>query len=251
MQLRFRRKFPEPPRLTMADTSRHESFPKMQFTALFNVELRPLPKAGFREWDDGLQEKLKFCAASDPYLVALDSQAIPGRMNLRGGLLCNPHLCSPFHANRALHLITTKQSSRALHQDHLGNQRARPQDTRDLKGYFAIGTAKNRPAVFEDKCQFHPTAPADVCEWNTHVYDSKSSSLRIHLTTRSTPSRVLRFVNTKGFALRIVLESRSITVRSAPTYGARSILLMTRRSERVIPGPPLRGTLSTPATSMT
>jgi hypothetical protein len=169
MQLSFRRKFPEPPRLTTADTSRHESFPKMQLTALFNVELRPLPKAGIREWNDGLQEKLKFCAASDPYLVALDSQAIPGRMNLRGGLLCNPHLCSPFHANRALHLITTKQSSRALHQDHLGNQRARPQDARDLKGYFAIGISKNRPAVFEDKRQFHPTAPADVCEWNTHL----------------------------------------------------------------------------------
>src|SRR5262249_57453102 len=79
--------FVKPPRLTMADTSRHESFPKMQLTALFHVEPRPLPKAGIREWNDGLQEKLKFCAASDPYLVALDSKAIPGRMNLHGGLL--------------------------------------------------------------------------------------------------------------------------------------------------------------------
>src|SRR5262245_31792884 len=110
MQLSFRRKFPEPPRLTTADTSCHKSFPKVQLTALFNVELRPLPKAGIRGWNDGFQEKLKFCAASDPYLVALDSQAILGRMNLRGGLLCNPRSCSLLHANGAFHFITTKQS---------------------------------------------------------------------------------------------------------------------------------------------
>ena len=39
----------------------------------------------------------------------------------------------------------------------------------------------------------------------------------------------------------------SITSRSAPTYGARSVLLMTSRSERVMPGPPLRGIFSPPA----
>ena len=39
--------------------------------------------------------------------------------------------------------------------------------------------------------------------------------------------------------------------RSAPTIGARSVLLTTSRSEKVTPGPPLRGTLSPPATSMT
>ena len=39
--------------------------------------------------------------------------------------------------------------------------------------------------------------------------------------------------------------------RLAPTSGARSVLLMTRRSERVMPGPPLRGILSPAATSMT
>ena len=45
--------------------------------------------------------------------------------------------------------------------------------------------------------------------------------------------------------------SRSITSSEAPTIGARSILLMTSRSERVMPGPPLRGILSPAATSMT
>jgi hypothetical protein len=45
--------------------------------------------------------------------------------------------------------------------------------------------------------------------------------------------------------------SRSITSRDAPTKGARSILLITSRSERVMPGPPLRGILSPPATSIT
>src|SRR5882757_7120859 len=41
------------------------------------------------------------------------------------------------------------------------------------------------------------------------------------------------------------------SVAAHPTSGARSILLMTRRSERVIPGPPLRGILSPAATSIT
>jgi len=54
-----------------------------------------------------------------------------------------------------------------------------------------------------------------------------------------------------GRSPRIFLASRSITSRLAPTSGARSILLMTRRSERVMPGPPLRGILSPAATSMT
>ena len=50
---------------------------------------------------------------------------------------------------------------------------------------------------------------------------------------------------------RIRAASRSITERSAPTAGARSVLLMTSRSDWVMPGPPLRGTLSPPATSIT
>ena len=41
------------------------------------------------------------------------------------------------------------------------------------------------------------------------------------------------------------------TSRSAPTASARSTLLITSRSDCVTPGPPLRGTLSPPATSIT
>ncbi|CFO80048.1 Uncharacterised protein [Bordetella pertussis] len=44
--------------------------------------------------------------------------------------------------------------------------------------------------------------------------------------------------------------SASITARSAPTYGARSVLLMMNRSDLVMPGPPLRGIFSPLATSM-
>jgi hypothetical protein len=45
--------------------------------------------------------------------------------------------------------------------------------------------------------------------------------------------------------------SASITSRSAPTCGARSVLLMTNRSLLVMPGPPLRGIFSPAATSIT
>eukprot|EP00600_Ochromonadales_sp_CCMP1393_P002401 CAMPEP_0174988214 /NCGR_PEP_ID=MMETSP0004_2-20121128/19992_1 /TAXON_ID=420556 /ORGANISM="Ochromonas sp., Strain CCMP1393" /LENGTH=94 /DNA_ID=CAMNT_0016241387 /DNA_START=220 /DNA_END=504 /DNA_ORIENTATION=- len=45
--------------------------------------------------------------------------------------------------------------------------------------------------------------------------------------------------------------SLCMTSREAPTAGAKSILFITSRSDWVIPGPPLRGTLSPPAVSMT
>ena len=43
----------------------------------------------------------------------------------------------------------------------------------------------------------------------------------------------------------------TICSTSEPTYGARSVLLITSRSARAIPGPPLRGMSSPPATSIT
>src|ERR1700730_11986537 len=60
-----------------------------------------------------------------------------------------------------------------------------------------------------------------------------------------------RLLNTKGLATHMRLASRSITSSEAPTCAARSTLLMTRRSERVMPGLPLEGILSPAATSMT
>src|SRR5215813_4362950 len=67
----------------------------------------------------------------------------------------------------------------------------------------------------------------------------------------STPSPARRLLNTKGRVPRMRLASRSMTASEAPTWGARSILLITSRSERVMPGPPLDGILSPAATSMT
>src|SRR5690606_22167641 len=56
--------------------------------------------------------------------------------------------------------------------------------------------------------------------------------------TVSKPSPVLRLVKTKGRSPRIRRESRSITSSEAPTWGARSVLLMISRSDLVMPGPP-------------
>ena len=51
--------------------------------------------------------------------------------------------------------------------------------------------------------------------------------------------------------LPLVAILRGLTPSEAPTIGAKSILLITKRSERVMPGPPLRGIFSPPATSIT
>jgi hypothetical protein len=67
----------------------------------------------------------------------------------------------------------------------------------------------------------------------------------------STPRPLFKFVKTNGRFARIHTLSASITPRLAPKTGAKSILLITSRSERVIPGPPLRGIFSPSATSIT
>ncbi len=67
----------------------------------------------------------------------------------------------------------------------------------------------------------------------------------------SNPCWVFKFVKTKGLLPRIFLASLSMMPKSAPTKGARSILLITNKSDLVIPGPPLRGILSPAATSIT
>src|SRR5262249_57866863 len=69
--------------------------------------------------------------------------------------------------------------------------------------------------------------------------------------TSGNPCPVFRLVNTNGRSPRILRASRSMTSSEAPTIGAKSILLITSRSDLVIPGPPLRGILSPAATSMT
>src|SRR5699024_6418421 len=50
------------------------------------------------------------------------------------------------------------------------------------------------------------------------------TSLRIHARIWSSPSSVFKFVKENGFSPRNSSESFSITDRSAPTYGARSVL---------------------------
>src|SRR5262249_30738909 len=63
---------------------------------------------------------------------------------------------------------------------------------------------------------------------------SKSTFSRIRRTRAGMPSLVLQLVNRNGLSPRISRESRSITSRLAPTYGARSILLITRTSDCVM-----------------
>mmetsp|Transcript_8242 Transcript_8242/g.20128 ORF Transcript_8242/g.20128 Transcript_8242/m.20128 type:complete len:233 (+) Transcript_8242:222-920(+) len=67
----------------------------------------------------------------------------------------------------------------------------------------------------------------------------------------SMPTMFLTCANTVGPSPLIFLASRSITLRSAPTASARSVLLTMSRSLCVTPGPPFLGTLSPPATSTT
>ena len=58
------------------------------------------------------------------------------------------------------------------------------------------------------------------------------------------PRPVFRLEKINGRSPRLLRASRSITSGTAPTRTAKSIVLMTKKSERVIIGPPLRRILS-------
>ena len=75
-------------------------------------------------------------------------------------------------------------------------------------------------------------------KWQRRLIVARHSPpcVTMKLMISSTPSPSLRLVKTKGRKPRMRRASRSMTSRLAPTSGARSILLMTSRSERVIPG---------------
>src|SRR5581483_12379447 len=106
-----------------------------------------------------------------------------------------------------------------------------------------------RAATFE--AQPEEAVASDARRRRDHTGAGSNRSRRTQSRIASTPSPLRRFVKTNGRSPRWRRASRAITARSAPTWGARSILLMTSRSERRIPGPPLRGIFSPSATSIT
>jgi hypothetical protein len=67
----------------------------------------------------------------------------------------------------------------------------------------------------------------------------------------SMPSPVLQLLSSTGRPRRTSFASFTIKSTLAPTKGARSVLLMTSRSERMMPRSRLRGMSSPPAVSIT
>jgi N utilization substance protein A len=83
------------------------------------------------------------------------------------------------------------------------------------------------------------------------LHQARPPACSMKATTSFKPFWRNRSVKTKGLVPRTLRVSLSITARSAMTCGARSALLMMRRSERVIAGPPFRGIFSPWQTEMT
>src|SRR5262245_17529416 len=93
----------------------------------------------------------------------------------------------------------------------------------------------------------HPSPPCTPCAARyvvaavlgpSAIQATNNTSRSSQAITAGTPSPLLRLVNTNGRVSRIFFASQRITSRSAPIAGARSILLITNKSEHVTPGPP-------------
>src|SRR5579862_1917968 len=91
--------------------------------------------------------------------------------------------------------------------------------------------------------------PPQAGEKNYLAPSPPLSSMKRAISSTPLPRRKL--LKMKGRAPRMRLVSRSMLSSEAPTWGARSILLITSKSERVMPGPPFDGIFSPAATSMT
>ena len=105
---------------------------------------------------------------------------------------------------------------------------------RAATGREIVAVCRDQP-FFSSQDWFVGTLPID-----TGVPTAVRARVRTHSTigcaacwSRSETSKV-------GRSPRTFAASRRITSRSAPTSGARSILLITSKSERVTPGPPAR-----------
>src|SRR5262245_24420820 len=98
-------------------------------------------------------------------------------------------------------------------------------ETGDLERNFTICIAYRRPPALVRESKIQSAVAADVRKANRHGQLSKRTSRRIQETTALTPSPAFRLVKTKGLSFRINRASRSITDKSAPTWGARSVLL--------------------------
>lgn len=85
------------------------------------------------------------------------------------------------------------------------------------------------------------------CMIDALTYDDFFAPLFAHASsiaslTCCTPSPCRTEVKSVGPPSRIVAASRLMTSKEAPTCTARSVLLMTSKSDWVVPGPPFRGT---------
>src|SRR5678815_3159910 len=234
-----------------ADTTGHHAFPEHKNCAGLQFDMSCLVQARIGEWNNRLEIRNKDGAGFHNDPRALRRRQVSGRVNLCCRLLGEHDAGTGIDMNNRVDIVTAKQSSGALHQNQMSETRKiRIEKACDLEWHFAIAVSDGSSSISNGKCDIEPALAADFRYRNGHAGFSNKSSCRIHEITASTPSCFLRFVKTYGREPRIMRESRSMTARSAPTKGARSVLLITRRSERVMPGPPLRGILSPPATSI-
>src|SRR6185436_6948671 len=140
---------------------------------------------------------------------------------------------------------THKNSGRGSCPD-VKDARRRSQGPAHLPSDLSPSPEKNRHDARDAKVRIF--RDRDLASWRHGVSTGSIPRFSTNAATSFRPCLVFKLVNRNGRWPRIFLASRSITSSDAPTAGARSILLMTSRSDRVIPGPPLRGILSPAAT---
>src|SRR5215470_4924347 len=199
--------------------------------------------------------------------LEMSRRAVGRWMDLQRRLRGQPHACAAPDADDLLKPIVPEYTWSGRREDHV-QAVTLGKPSSDAEWRLAISLGQHGPTVAVDEAELEPCVPSDgpgrslvamprgrhaSMQFLGHAGSgcSYSNWPRIHLTTSSSPTPLLRFVKTNGRSPRITFASRAMMSRLAPTCGARSILLITRRSERVTPGPPLRGILSPPETSMT
>src|SRR5918996_182488 len=246
----------------------HQCVAPIEVAAAGDVDVDMLVDARVGKRDQRMPMTVQVSAIIDVIrALEMGGPAVGRRMDLQRRLRGQPHARAAPDADDLLKVIVPECARGRRGEDHV-HAVTLGKPSSDAEWWLGISPGQHRAAVAVEKGEIQQGVPSDDRggarvamlrgrpQWvpfrlYARTGCSYSNSRRIHATTPSRPAPPLRFMKTNGRSPRIILASRAMTSRLAPTCGARSILLITRRSERVTPGPPLRGILSPPETSMT
>src|SRR3954469_17049697 len=250
---RTARQTPEPQVFISCRAAHSPGFENADARVAVSSDGHALFQGAVREWNGETRIVLELGARSDNEIDVLACERTVGHSEDPRGRLHDHHGARPgFDDNVEGACVPAAEAGPQRQNLNQRTPSVESERSHDLEWRRDLRPCQLRATAIRSEHERDP--PAQASRGRPRGDDHAASNRtwrRIQSMTPFNPSPFLRLVKITGLPPRTAAASRAITFRSAPTLGARSILLITSRSLRVTPGPPFRGTLSPPATSTT